>query len=408
MSSKKELTIENIIDKDFGQLNLDDTVPKALNLIINQDYHVCIITDEKGILSGVVRERDLINKKVQSQTSMSRLLKSVPELTEETDLFIAAERLFDANTRAIPVVDKIGKVKGTVKDVNLAYSLLSEDIATQNVIEVAMETPPSLDSDESVSKAITILRNQGISRIPITENERITSIFSTHDACSLLRPATRSTDGDVIGDRTRIQSGITIGAVARPLTLIKPETTIGEAVKLMTEQNVSSFLVGDDKEIYGLLTIRDVIAHILMQYEVEEYTIQVTGAPDSDVRAAAFDRGSRVINRYRSFLGESGQLHVRFKKIPYQSSRGMFRWKCQLRLIADRGHSFSTSADEWGSEASVSQAMDKLDRVILDESKYRIDSKRKTRRGTRLERRYPQYAFTGLPEGEEEEGSTKK
>jgi CBS domain-containing protein len=398
MSSKKELSLKNIIKTEFERLGPNDTVIKALDLVVNQGYHVCIIIDEKGTVLGVVRERDMIGKKVQPQTNLSRLLKSVPELMEDSDLVLAAERLFDANSRVLPVVDKTGKLKGVITDVDLVSALLMEDIEIQSVIEVDMETPPSLDVNESVSKAITILHNQGISRIPITKDGQVTGIFSTHDACSLLRPATRATDGDVAGDRARIKSEITIGVVARPLTLIKPETTIGETVKLMIEQNVSSFLVGEESEIYRLLTIRDIIAHILLQYEIEQYTIQVIGAPDSDVRAAAFDRGSRVINRYQTFLGESGQLNIRFKKIPYQSKRGMFRWKCQVRLITDRGRSFSTSADEWGSEAAVSQAIDKLDRVIVDERKYRIDTKRKIQRATRLERRYPPFVVERVPE----------
>ncbi|MFX1512267.1 MAG: CBS domain-containing protein [Promethearchaeota archaeon] len=404
MLAEREVTIKDIIEKDYGQLTHEDTVSKVLNLIVNQGEHVCIITDDKGFLSGVVRERDLIGKKVQPQTNMMRLLKSVPELTEETELLVAAERLFDSNSRVLPVVDKTGKVIGIITDVNLVLALLSEDIATQSVIEIAMEIPPSLESNESVSKAITILRNQGISRIPIMENGRVLSIFSTHDACSLLSPATRATDGDISGYKLNIKSEVNVGAVARPLVLIKPVTRIKQAIHTMIEQSVSSVLIGDENEIYGLLTVRDIIAHILQQNKTEKYIIQVSGAPDSDVRAVAFDRGSRIINRYQSFLGEGSNLHIRFKKIPYQSKRGMFRWKCQVRLITDRGHSFSASADEWGSEAACIKTIEKLDRIVLDERKYKIDSKRRIQRASKIDRIYSTYAIEpNLDELEKEE-----
>jgi CBS domain-containing protein len=77
------------------------------------------------------------------------------------------------------------------------------------------------------------------------------------------------------------------------LTIVEPETTLGEAATLMGERRVGSVLVCEDDRLVGILTERDIVRALSTEHDAPQRPVVEwmtkdphTTRPDSEVKEA--------------------------------------------------------------------------------------------------------------------------
>jgi hypothetical protein len=61
-----------------------------------------------------------------------------------------------------------------------------------------------------------------------------------------------------------------------------------------------------------------------------------------------------------------GSVHIRLKRIPYQSKKGRFMWECKARVISPGNRPFAVTSSDFGADRAANEALDRLSRLLRD------------------------------------------
>jgi CBS domain-containing protein len=233
-----------------------------------------------------------------------------------------------------------------------------------------------------LGRAISLIRDHSLSAIPVLDTkEQVEGIINTRDLClEILQPRYATTVGDIAGkrDASWVRAGIDGFIKASPF--ISAETSTLEAIRIMKARAVSMLIIApleDTTRNFGTLVPRDILHYIFMATISEGYTVAVSGAPDNFVHDLAIEKAQRLVDHEAGYLGETGQIHVRFKKAAYQSKGGLWQYECAARIQSSKGYTIAVDAAKFGAEKALNISFDKLGRVIRSRKGAAIDSRRK-------------------------------
>lgn len=128
----------------------------------------------------------------------------------------------------------------------------------------------SVASEMRVSDVIDILAKKNIGAVLVTENEELIGILSERDIV-------RS-----FATRAEATLTMTVGALmTRNPTTAKPETTVEQALEIMTNGHFRHLPVKEHGKLIGLVSIGDVVKARIdqSQHEVDSLRTYVAGAP---------------------------------------------------------------------------------------------------------------------------------
>ncbi|QLH07282.1 CBS domain-containing protein [Nitrosopumilus ureiphilus] len=117
-------------------------------------------------------------------------------------------------------------------------------------LEELMNSPITTGIESTIADIAKIMLEKKISRVLVTENEKITSIVTEKDlGLFLLKDKS---------DRTLQQ--IPLSELSKPIITTSQSTEIQECAKIMLEKNIGSLgIVSDDKGIVGIITKTDLV-----------------------------------------------------------------------------------------------------------------------------------------------------
>ncbi len=117
------MTTLQLIDNKIPQLQLDDTVNKALQLIVDfKCTHLPVVNKEKYL--GLISEDDLLDKNKEGATIELFQSDLIPARIPVTEHFLKAVPVCDLyQTNVIPVVNEIGELLGCIRSFSLINAL---------------------------------------------------------------------------------------------------------------------------------------------------------------------------------------------------------------------------------------------------------------------------------------------
>ncbi len=158
---------------------------------------------------------------------------------------------------ALPVVSREGDYVGIVTEKSLIKYLtgkvtgtLVKDVMTENVI--------CIDSNATLGKALKLMINTGVRRLPVTTDGSIVGMLSWKDIVDLVG---RHKVFQLLQSKSIFELlSLPVSDVMRKgILTIEPECDIGEAASIMNVKNVGSLLVVSKGRLLGIITARDVL-----------------------------------------------------------------------------------------------------------------------------------------------------
>jgi len=127
-------------------------------------------------------------------------------------------------------------------------------------LEELMHTPLTIDIESTIADVAKIMLDKKISRVLVTENEKIISIVTEKDlGFFLLKDKS---------DRTLQQ--IPLSELVKPILTISQSTKIQECAKIMLENSIGSLgIMSDDKDIVGIITKTDLVKDFAKNHQNE-------------------------------------------------------------------------------------------------------------------------------------------
>ena len=117
-------------------------------------------------------------------TTVNEVMTADPRTVDGDDTLVhAAREMREGDVGALVVTDR-GRVSGILTDRDIVVRAVAEGRppAQTRVAEVCTTRPVTLTPDQSLDDAIRLMREHGIRRIPVVQDDRAAGILSLGDA----------------------------------------------------------------------------------------------------------------------------------------------------------------------------------------------------------------------------------
>ena len=367
------MDIADIATTDFAEIDADERLGKVRS-IFEHDKPKGIVVTEDGEYTGIINQKQLIQSHIQDGAKVRGLVRSAPRVKRTDGVREVARVLVESGAKIAPVFEG-ENLWGVVSEEDILEAVLDnldaldvEDIYTDEVITVT--------DDTHVGRCINLLRENGISRLPVVNEEdgQLAGMVTTHDIADFaVRDMERQQKGDRSGDIDRILDIPVYDIMSSPVASVTTDDSVEAAVKKMLDNNYAGLVVTpghSDSLVAGIITKTDVL-RALTYTEEEHMDVQITNIKllDTLTREEIRQEIQATADKYKKMQVLHG--HVRFHKHK-ETLRGTPLIQCQIRLRTNKGQVAGTG-EGYGADTAFNVALDKLERRVLELKGVRAD-----------------------------------
>ncbi len=371
MTGKEEgsrVKVKDLMSGEFQTIGEEEFLSRAVGMFREgavKPGGALLVVDGKGRCRGVLTERMIVRSRLDpSRTKVKAVYRPSPSLSPEEGAEEAARLMVENDLKHLPVVEG-EKVVGVVTDMALLQRMVEGEDGSRPVREVATREVRTIDENESLATALAVMREEGVSRLPVTRRGKPVGIITMHDlVVRVIRPKDQVRFGDLAGEKPRPLGTPVRGLMSEPLLGVRPDATLREAVRLMAERNVASLAVMEDGRLEGILTKSDLLSSLARKEEKGGVYLQL-----SLDRSAVDDlEYERMVSDLKGFARKyaqqvrGGVLTAHFKRVgsrrgsqPLVSCRLTVRGKEQLVGVGEG----------WGFAQALSSAMGHVERRLM-------------------------------------------
>jgi CBS domain-containing protein len=291
-----------------------------------------------------------------------------PQISPDVSLGELAKLMIGSGMRQLPLFEK-GKLLGFVTDEDVIHAAVGIEWGRGAVEKVMTRAPHTLESNRSVGAVLGMMREYGISHVPVMENGKLVGMVSIEDILeSIYWPQRRQTLGDIVGEKIETLGVAVKGIMATPVVTVDPKISLRDAEQQMHKQNVSCLAVVSNDLLVGIVTKLDFLEPISQLEAVAQRKLTIQfGMKGVDVsseqQAFMMDEYDSFSHRYQEAF-QLGTLFVYMKSHGDNGVRETPLVHCRLQFRTVRGTFFAAS-EGWGVEPTFRVALDRLDRRLL-------------------------------------------
>lgn len=364
------MDISEIASQEYVEVDVGTRLGKVRSLFDEENPKGIIVTRE-GEYAGVLAEQDVLQSHVEDDAKAGSLIKPsrndpAPKIDRTEGIRDVARQLVEGGTKVAPVFE--GEQRYGIITANGILSAVLDNLDALTVDQIYTDDVISIEETAGVGKAINYLRENGISRLPVVnENGHLSGIITTHDISDIaIRRMHKQTTGDRKGDVERVLDMPVYDAMNSPVTTTTPTTSVEDAVGTMLDHDYGGLVVtseDDDRLVQGILTKTDVL-RALSYTEQEHLDVQITNIRllDTITREDIREQIQQIADKYRKMQVQ--HAHVRFHKHK-EKLRGTPLIQCQIRLRTNKGQVAGTG-EGYGADNAFRVATDKLERNVLE------------------------------------------
>lgn len=358
------MDVSDIATDEYVRAHPDETVGELRSTFEDANPGGILVVED-GECVGVITPQELLRSQTDDETAARQVMKAVPVVDRTEGVREVARLLVENETRVAPVSVEGELWGGVTQDAILEAVLENLDVLT--VKEIATQNVVTVTEDDTLSEAINLLREHGISRLPVVENgHRPIGIVTADDLVEfVVRDTRKQSVGDRGGDSPTLRELPVENVMDRPPKTTTLESTVSEAVSTMLEQNVDGLVVVPeyDERVAGVLTKTDVMRALSYTRE-EVMDVQITNIDllHSTSREEIAERLEEITGKHRKL--DVHHVHVRFQEHE-EELRGRSLVRCQVRMWTDQ-EELAGTGEGYGGDEALSIALDKLERNVLE------------------------------------------
>ena len=359
------MDIEAIVTREFTEVATDERLGKVRSAFERGNRKGIIVTND-GDYEGVITEKQLLQSHVEDDTKAGAMMRSAPQVDRRADVRDVARMLVEGGVKVAPVFD--GEQLYGIISANAILEAVVDNLDVLTVGDIYTEDVISILEDATVGKAINQMRENGISRLPVTnENGYLAGVVTTYDITDVaVRDMDKATRGDRGGDVERVLDIPVYDVMVSPVDTVAADATVDEAVAQMLEEDYGGLVVtggGDDRLIAGVVTKTDVL-RALTYTEEKHMDVQITNIDvlDTITREDIVASIESVSDKYADMQVQ--HAHVRLKQHK-EKLRGTPLIYAQIRLRTNVGQIGGTG-EGYGAESAFRVALDKLERNVVE------------------------------------------
>ncbi|MFW5905745.1 MAG: CBS domain-containing protein, partial [archaeon] len=260
------MDIADIATTEYLEVDVDTRLGKVRSIFEEENPKGIVVTRD-GEYETVLGERELIQSHVEDNAKVDSLIKPsrkdpVPKIDRHEDIREVARMLIEGNTKVAPVFE--GEQLYGVINQDLILEAVLDNLDALSVGDIYTDEVITLHEDDGVGKAINHLREHGISRLPVLDdNDYLTGMVTVHDIADVVvRDMDKPTRGERSGDSDRILDIPVDDIMSSPVETTTAGESVRHAVERMLHEDYAGLVVTpdeDDRIVAGVLTKTDVL-----------------------------------------------------------------------------------------------------------------------------------------------------
>ncbi|MGA3059776.1 MAG: CBS domain-containing protein [Candidatus Bathyarchaeia archaeon] len=359
---------KDVYSNGFNTVRESDTLSRCLEAFETGKPPVLAVLNDKGKYEGMITRRTILRSRLDpTTTKVKNLMKVAPPVTLDSSLSKMAKLMIESEMRQLPVFEK-NKLVGFVTDENIIHAAVLQEWGNNTIEKIMTRAPQTIEANRSVGAVLSLMREHGISHVPVTDNGKLVGMISIQNILeNIYWPQKRQTTGDIVGEKIETLSVPAKGIMNKPAITVEPETSLRITEKLMHDRNISCIAVTSNEKLVGIVTKRDFLEPI-SQLETTEKKLSVQfGVKDVDIspdqQGFMMDEFDSFTHKYQDAF-QLGTLFVYMKSHGNTNLRGTPLIHCRLQFRTVRGTFFSAS-EGWGIESTFKVALERLERRLL-------------------------------------------
>ncbi len=362
------ISAKDIVSKGFKTVQTTDTLSRCLETFETGMPPVLAVLNEKGKYEGMITRRAILRSRLDFTTAkVKTLMRVAPPVTFDFSLSKMAKLMIESGMKQLPVFEK-NKIMGFITDENIIHAAVMQEWGSTRVESIMTRAPHTLEANRSVGAVLSLMREYGVSHVPIMETGKLVGMVTIQDILeNIYWPQKRQTTGDIVGEKIETLGIAIKGIMNSPAITVDPRTNLRDAEKTMHDRDISSLAVVSNDRLVGIVTKLDFLEPIsALEIPQKKLSIQF-GVKDVDV---AEEQQGFMMNEFDGFVRkyqdafQLGTLFVYMKSHRNTNLRGTPMVHCRLQFRTVKGTFFSAS-EGWGVEPTFRVALDRLDRRLL-------------------------------------------
>ncbi len=340
------MKVDELCSKDVVSIKSDNTLNDAISIMLSKRFHQLPVVDEE--LEGLVNLKDIALSNMDAEkTKVSKFIEKVPTLAPGDDIIDAAKKILNSGMRALPVV-KGGKLYGILSESDIikeAKGININDIITRPVI--------TIDKNETIGKARRILKDENISRLPVTENGKVVGMVSDMD---LAKTLVKNEHG---------MSPEKIPTMELPVETIMSKANVLEfgASFEKIKENMREFdecVFVEDGVPVGIVTARDILEKMIPPKKVVKVNFINFDQVDDFEMEKINDSLERFVSKMSKIFDiDSIFLHMKIYEVDGKRKKYSLRSR-----VYTNGGLFVAKSSNWSALSSVQDIVEKLERMM--------------------------------------------
>jgi len=355
--------VSDIMNTDFPTLSPEDRVSEVLSLFKKTGYQeIPVVVD--GGFDGVVSYGTLLKKKgITGETKVKNVMIGGSTVSPDDNLMDVAEKMVVSNFRQMAVVTGSSKKKIAGIISRAAIVEVVSRLKTINEIRVweVMTNPvESVSANDTLDKAVELMRALDIRTVPVLEGEKIKGILGMNEVIEYNWKAGNRSLSDLT-DHVKVE----VGSICTDVALtINWDSDIEEAAEIMSENKISTLPVLESGIPVGVITQYDIIEVVAACRQRDMLFVQLSGLSDSDKEYSdqIYEEIQSEITKI-SKVGKPNSLTIHFAKYNDGGERQKFSISARLALDSDV---FTAKEVGWDLMKTVSILMKKITSAVMD------------------------------------------
>lgn len=338
-------------------LSPTEPVHRAIGLLKKMNtYEIFVV--EKNEVKGLLTIRDVLRTKNVAGSKISSLITRIPHLSENDPVNTAAKIMADHRVRAVPIL-KNGKLVGQITSASICDRMAQQRRLNVNASTIMTSNPVSLQEDDSVAKAKTVMTERNIDHLPVLRQREIAGVVTSNAIVFRMAPSESITPESITSEKQGRLDVAVSGLMAEPV-ISTPDTDVCQIIESMRERETAYSLVALWGELQGIVTYRDCLKLLTEPAEVS-LPISIVGLPEDPLEAAtAKTKFETVVKRLSRSIPDLLEARSVIKTSERAGHR--HRYEVEVELITPK-KTTSFGASGWSLPEIYDELSNKMKRV---------------------------------------------
>lgn len=362
------MKVSEIMVTDVASLTAEDTVAKALVLMVERSIHQVPVVDGSGAYTGMIFAKQFLASSAQPASKLKSFVTNTSSLSPDGEVEDAAKMILGTGNRALPVVQN-GKLVGMLSETDIAQTA---DFGHAIVDEV-MTGAIVIEEDTPLADAVSKMRRYNISRLPVISKAGvIKGVMSILDAAAIMAMPTERTSKSaaISGGRSKVKGDVKVKDIMRRAVGVERGTKLNSLSEYF-KKHEELVVVGDSRPI-GVVTPKDALELVLPKKGQPAMHISHMG--DEEDRRDIEEHMAKFVKKMQGRIADLQNVVI------YADKHRTRKYSVRCRLITGKGV-INAHAVGFDPISAVKELIRKLDTQIKAEHTQKV-KQRKKQRGT--------------------------